>query len=323
MSLIQDLKHDPIWRYIPPPKKKLLLLAAWTSYLSCLYLGLLYTDTLFEPIPSMGGFLFSVIFLFHPGFAANIFFPIALITRPRRSIIFASVGLLLASSFLVVDSIYSTFKGPSWLEVIGFGWGYMLWLWAFIFLIADRVLQLLTTRRQVITLLGITLSCLLLAAMPSIFTKLDRDLLLDQRAQIFDQYCERAGIRIGSTLESPPDGIYFGRWARSMDRIEFDDRLGRLTRFQGGYDLRDYLGLWEVDSEESAEVGIYVNSFRLESDLSMTNYSVFVLRMEDEAVIADYFYVLDEWNGRLCAENSESFDSADFYKQVFPFAEFE
>lgn len=300
---------------------RLFLWASWASFLLFLGTGLFYQSTLLGVGPSWGYLLFAAFLMSrHIGWLAPILWLIA--SLPIKRTIFVSiVGLVLASSFMVFDQTYETFKSEQWVEILGFGWGYMFWLWAFIFQIGDKLLVCAETANgKIRVVVGVIVGCAI-AAIPSIQTKLERDQYLASREEVFQSYCDQSGARVPERVQSPPSGgIFQDPRVMSIWAIERDLQSDQISRSYIGA-LPAYLWGWEETIERFADISVKESLSVNEDQLDFRRLSV--IRRSDNATLAEFAYVIDTWANKFCSDDLLEFSELDFYRRVFPFAEIE
>lgn len=297
------------------------LWAHWVAIILFLFTGIFYQDSLLWITPSWGQLLFVAFFMSrHIGWFALVLWLVALVPM-KRSIYAAILGLVLASSFLVFNQVYVTFKSSEWVEILGYGWGYMFWLWAFVFLVGDKLLVGTETHKTKIgTMIGVLVGCAI-AAIPSAHTYLERSQYLSEREAIFQNYCDQSGVSISESVQSPPPGgIFPGPRALSIFVVKMDSRSDQLYREYVG-SLPDYFEEWEELIEEFADISIKESRNVLEAQMEFRHLSV--VRNADDVTLAEFAYVFDIWDGKYCPDDLMEFSELDFYRQVFPFAEFE
>ncbi|HVJ39227.1 MAG TPA: hypothetical protein VM687_15685 [Stenotrophomonas sp.] len=121
------------------------VLMALGCYLSCFWFPAIYVNEDFEAVSPLAllGTGWGGVFDLNFGWFANPAFALAVTmasSRPRRSVVFAAAGLLLALSFPFYSYV-RVHELSSQSRVSAYGWGYALWIASMAVLVAGQASQ--------------------------------------------------------------------------------------------------------------------------------------------------------------------------------------
>ncbi len=185
-----------------------------------------YADNFGNKMWSLFVFLLGWLGIFIGAFQwyANIFYFLALIQRRniKASIILATIGLLIALSFFIIEPPI-TFGGPDQ-PIVGYGFGYGLWLSSMAIFIAGQVLLLLdigVLRRSYI-LLFLAFFFVAITSFEYFYGKRSPYSFHAKQSSIFEQYCKQSKINIYHKVNNI-ESIYFDH---AQNGLHFGNNFG-------------------------------------------------------------------------------------------------